>query len=99
MYCLKNKGGDRQTLHEAIREHSVKAAEQVKLFGKENDLLERIKADPAFNLSEEELSSLCDPATFTGMAAQQTAEYLENTVKPILEKNKNLLGEKAEVNV
>ena len=99
MYCVKNKGGDRQALHEAIREHSVKAAEQVKLYGKENDLLDRIKADPVFDLSEEELASLCDPNTFTGMAAQQTEEYLEGTVRPILEANKELLGEKAEVNV
>lgn len=99
MYCVKNKGGDRQALHEAIREHSVKAAEQVKLYGKENDLLDRIKADPVFDLSEEELASLCDPNTFTGMAPQQTEEYLEGTVRPILEANKELLGEKAEVNV
>ena len=99
MYCVKNKGGDRQALHEAIREHSVKAAEQVKLYGKENDLLDRIKADPVFDLSEEELDSLCDPNTFTGMAPQQTEEYLEGTVRPILEANKELLGEKAEVNV
>ena len=99
MYCVKNKGGDRQALHEAIREHSVKAAEQVKLYGKQNDLLDRIKADPTFALSEEELASLCDPNTFTGMAAQQTEEYLEGTVRPILEANKELLGEKAEVNV
>lgn len=99
MYCVKNKGGDRQTLHEAIREHSVKAAEQVKLYGKQNDLLDRIKADPVFDLSEEELASLCDPATFIGMAPQQTEEYLNGTVRPILEENKDLLGEKAEVNV
>ena len=78
MYCVKNKGGDRQTLHEAIRQHSVAAAEQVKLYGRQNDLLDRIKADPTFNLSE---------------------EYLTNVVRPILEDNKSLLGEKAEVNV
>ena len=73
--------------------------EYVKLYGKENDLLDRIKADPVFDLSEEELASLCDPNTFTGMAPQQTEEYLEGTVRPILEANKELLGEKAEVNV
>ena len=99
MYCVKNKGGDRQTLHEAIRQHSVAAAEQVKLYGRQNDLLDRIKADPTFNLSAEELDSLCDPTTFIGMAPQQTEEYLTNVVRPILEDNKSLLGEKAEVNV
>lgn len=99
MYCVKNKGGDRQTLHEAIRQHSVAAAEQVKLYGRQNDLLDRIKADPTFNLSAEELDSLCDPTTFIGMAPQQTEEYLTNVVRPIIEDNKSLLGEKAEVNV
>ena len=61
--------------------------------------LDRIKADPTFNLSAEELDSLCDPTTFIGMAPQQTEEYLTNVVRPILEENKSLLGEKAEVNV
>lgn len=98
MYCVKNKGGDRQTLHEAIRAHSVKAAEQVKLFGKKNDLIDRIKADPIFGLSEEELCSLCDATTFTGMAAQQTEEYLA-LVQPLFEENKELLGEAAVVTV
>ncbi len=99
MYCVKNKGGDRQSLHEAIRSHSVKAAEQVKLYGKENVLLDRIMADPAFGLTAEEMEQLTDPATFTGMAELQTEEYLNNTVKPILEENKEFLGCGAVVNV
>ena len=68
MYCVKNKGGDRQTLHETIRRHSVAAAEQVKLYGKDNDLLERVMQDGSFGLTKEELEALTDPATFTGMA-------------------------------
>lgn len=99
MYCVKNKGGDRQTLHEAIRQHSVKAAEQVKLYGKDNDLLERVKADPVFALTDEELAALTDPATFTGMAEIQTVEYLRGEVLPVLEKNKELLGASAVVTV
>ena len=99
MYCVKNKGGDRQALHEAIRRHSVAAAEQVKLYGRDNDLLERIKADPAFSLTDEEMAQLTDPATFTGMAERQCETFLRGTVKPLLEKNKNELGAKAEINV
>ena len=99
MYCVKNKGGDRQVLHEAIREHSVKAAEQVKLYGKNNDLLDRIKSDPVFGLTDEELKELTSPATFTGMAEQQTEEYLAGTVRPVLEKNKEFLGCGAVVDV
>ncbi len=63
-------------LHEAIRQHSVKAAEQVKLYGKKNDLLERIKADDTFGLSEEEIEMLMQPETFTGMAEHQCEKFL-----------------------
>ena len=99
MYCVKNKGGDRQALHEAIRRHSVAAAEQVKLYGRDNDLLERIKADPAFSLTDEEMSQLTDPATFTGMAERQCETFLRDTVKPVLKKYDSSLGIKAEINV
>lgn len=99
MYCVKHKGGDRQALHEAIRQHSVKAAEQVKLYGKDNDLLERIKADPAFNLSREELEQLTDPATFTGMAEHQCEKFLNEQVRPVLEKYGDSLGVSAEIKV
>lgn len=99
MYCVKYKGGDRQTLHEAIRQHSVKAAEQVKLFGKPNDLLERVMADPAFGLAPEELEKLTDPSTFTGMSSMQTEKYLSDTVYPLLDKYNSVLGVTAEVNV
>ena len=99
MYCVKNKGGDRQALHEAIRRHSVAAAEQVKLYGRDNDLLERIKADPAFSLTDEEMAQLTDPATFTGMAERQCETFLRGTVKPVLKKYDSSLGVKAEINV
>ena len=99
MYCVEHRGGDRQSLHEAIRRHSVAAAEQVKLYGKENDLLARIAADPVFALTAEELEKLADPAGFTGMAERQCRRYLAETVRPLLEENKNLLGAKAEINV
>ena len=99
MYCVRARGGDRQTQHEAIRTHSVAAAQQVKQFGRENDLMERIAADPLFGLSREELDAIADPAAFTGMAERQCRRYLAETVRPLLEENKNLLGAKAEINV
>ena len=99
MYCVKEKGGDRQSLHEAIRRHSVAAAERVKLLGGDNDLLGRIAADPAFGLSAEELSRLADPARFTGMAERQCEGFLNGPVKAALEKYADELGAKAEITV
>lgn len=90
MYCVNEKGGDRQVLHEAIRRHSVAAGQQVKLYGKTNDLLDRIKEDELFDLTEGELASLTDPATFTGMAQAQTENFIENYMKPVLNANKDL---------
>ena len=99
MYCVKEKGGDRQELHEHIRIHSVAAAEQVKLYGKENDLLERIEKDPAFGLTKEELTKIADPAAFTGMAAQQCEDFLKNEILPILEANRDAVGKADEISV
>ena len=99
MYCVKNKGGDRQALHEAIRRHSVKAAEQVKLYGGENDLLSRVMADGAFGLTGGELAQLTDPKTFTGMAETQTGTYLDEVVKPLLEKYGDEVGCDTEIRV
>lgn len=99
MYCVKHKNGDRQTLHEAIRQHSVAAAEQVKLYGRENDLLERIMGDERFGLSPEELNSLLDPTAFTGMAEHQCERFLNEHVRPILEQNSGCLGAGGQVNV
>ena len=99
MYCVKEKGGDRQALHEAIRQHSVAAAKQVKLSGAKNDLLDRILADPVFGLNAEELAPLVDPAKFTGMAVSQTDTFLRTQAAPVLEKYRDLLGCEASVSV
>lgn len=99
MYCVKEKGKDRQELHEAIRQHSVNAGQQVKLCGCDNDLLIRIKNDSRFGLTDQELEMLTDPSSFTGMATRQTEKFISSYVDPVIEKNKDLLGYKAVVNV
>ena len=99
MYCVKNKGGDRQKLHEVIRKHSVKAAEQVKVYGKDNDLIERIKADETFGLTESEVESLLEPSKFTGMAEYQCEKFVMETVKPLLESNQQRVNVAAQINV
>ena len=92
-------GGDRQELHERIRELSMEAGKNVKVEGKENNLLELIAADPAFNLSLEKLQKTMDPKKYVGRAPQQVAEFLAEVIQPILDENKELLGVKAEINV
>lgn len=99
MYCVKNKGGDRQELHERIRVHSVAAAQQVKLYGERNDLIERIAADPAFELSRAELDGLCDPKGFTGMASHQTEQFIKEYLDPAIGAHESELGVEASVNV
>lgn len=74
------KGGNRQELHERIRKHSMEASEQIKKFGKPNDLVDRIANDPAFGMSKEEILKILDPSKLTGRAAAQTKAYLEDTV-------------------
>lgn len=99
MHCVK-KGGDRQALHEAIRRHSVAAGLAVKQEGAENDLLERIAADPIFGLTREKIQDIISEGRFTGMAEEQTEEYLK-TVRAVLETNRELLAAEgaAEVNI
>ena len=92
-------GGDRQELHERIRELSMEAGKNVKEKGLDNNLLELIAADPAFNLTIEELKETMDPAKYTGRAAVQGEAYLKNVINPLLEENKDVLGMKAEINV
>lgn len=92
-------GGDRQELHERIRELSMEAGRNVKEEGKENNLLELIAADPAFNMTLEELQKTMDPAKYTGRAAIQVENFLKNVVNPVLEVNRELLGMTAEINV
>ena len=92
-------GGDRQELHERIRELSMEAGRNVKVEGKDNNLLELIAADPAFNMSLEDLQKTMDPAKYTGGAAVQVDNFLNKVVNPVLEANKELLGMTAEINV
>ena len=93
------KGGDRQELHEKIRQLSMQAGAHVKQEGKENNLLELIAADPAFQLSLEELQASMEPSKYVGRAPRQVTKFLEDVIQPILDENKELLGVKAEINV
>ena len=93
------KGGNRQELHERIRELSMEAGRNVKVEGKENNLLELIAADSAFKLSIEELQETMDPAKYVGRSKEQVETYLSNHIHPILEANKELLGLSVEINV
>ena len=92
-------GGDRQELHERIRELSMEAGRTVKVEGKDNNLLELIAADPAFNLTLEELQKTMEPSRYVGRAKAQTETFLAKTVQPVLDAHKELLGMTAEINV
>ena len=92
-------GGDRQELHERIRELSMEAGRNVKGEGRDNNLLELIAADPAFNLSLDELKKTMDPAKYVGRAKEQTDAFLAKVVRPILDSHKEMLGVRAEINV
>ena len=92
-------GGDRQELHERIRELSMEAGRRVKEEGKDNNLLELIAADPAFRLSLEDLQKSMDPAKYIGCAPHQVERFLKEVIRPILEANRDILGRKAEINV
>lgn len=92
-------GGDRQDLHEKIRVYSMQAGEQVKVYGKENDLLTRILNDPSFCLNEQKLKESLDPKKYVGIAPIQTAEYVEFVRKSIIAPNKDVLGVTSELSV
>ncbi len=98
MECVK-AGGDRQVLHERIRVLSMEAGKHVKQEGKENDLLDLIKGDPLFAAVHGRLDSILDAKNFIGRAPEQTVEFIEAEITPILEKHKRLLGEKGDVHV
>ena len=98
MYCTR-KGGDRQELHEAVREISVEVTKRIKLEGCDNDLLERILNDKRFDLTEHELNKIMDINNFVGLAPQQAEEFIENNIKPGLKKNSDFLGAEAQINV
>ena len=99
MYCVTHKGGDRQELHEHIRQHSVAAGINIKQNGAENDLYDRILADPIFGLSKEELEFIVSEGRITGLAQKQTEDFLADYVQPVLAKYGAELGAEATVNV
>ena len=98
MDAVKN-GGDRQELHERIRELSMEAAAVVKQEGGKNDLIERIAKEPMFGMSLEDLQKVLDPKNFVGRAPQQVEEYITEQVMPVLDKNKDSLIDDAELTV
>ena len=92
-------GGDRQELHERIRVHSMAAAKVVKEEGKPNDLLDRIAADPLFNITKEALQKVLKPENYIGRADVQTEEFLDGVIKPILSANADIIGMEAKINI
>jgi len=90
-------GGDRQELHERIRRHSQAAAEQVKLHGRPNDLLDRLAGDPAF--ADLDVKKVLEPKAYVGRAPQQVAAFVKEFVTPIRRKYRRALGRKCELNV
>lgn len=99
MDAVKKRGADRQQLHEKIREHSMAASRVVKVEGGENDLLERIAADEAFGVTLEELEKILKPENYTGRAKEQTEDFLNECIKPVLEKYAYVESDKPEINV
>ncbi|MDR2771157.1 MAG: adenylosuccinate lyase [Clostridiales Family XIII bacterium] len=93
------RGGDRQDLHERIRRHAMEAGAAVKDEGLPNDLLRRIAGDPAFGLSEDEIERLLSPADYTGRSAEQTEEFIRESIAPILEANREVISEAVELKV
>ena len=91
------KGGNRQELHERIREYSMIAAEQIKIYGKDSNLCELIVNDPMFMITKDELDAILKPENFIGRSPQQVEEFLAECIKPVLEANKDILGESFEM--
>ena len=92
-------GGDRQELHELIRQHSMAAGKVVKEEGKPNDLIDRIANDPKFGMTKEDILKIMEPKNFVGRSIQQTEEFFAEYIDPILEKEKDALGLHAQINV
>ena len=99
MMSAVKKGGDRQELHEKLRTHSIAAAKVVKEEGKENDLIDRICADKSFKLTRAEIDGILKPINFVGRSVEQVEEYISTCIQPVLEENKSILGESAELSV
>ncbi|MCL2864997.1 MAG: adenylosuccinate lyase [Lachnospiraceae bacterium] len=92
-------GGDRQVLHERIRTLSMEAGRNVKVEGLDNNLLELIAKEDAFHLTIEELKQSLKPESYIGAAKTQVEHYLRDVIQPILDKNKDVLGMKAKIDV
>ncbi len=92
-------GGDRQELHEHVRQHSMAAARRVKEEGLENDLVDRIAGDPIFGMTKEDILRILEPANFVGRSGKQVEEFVSETVQPILDKYADDLGVQVEINV
>lgn len=99
MMSAVKKGGDRQELHEKLRTHSIAAAKVVKEEGRENDLIDRICADESFKLTRAEIDGILKPINFVGRSVEQVEEYISTCIQPVLEENKSILGESAELSV
>lgn len=93
------KGGDRQELHERIRELSMEAGKRVKEEGLDNNLMDLIAQEPMFMTTPEELAKTMDPSRYVGCAPAQVENFLKDVIAPVMEENKELLGVKAEINV
>ena len=93
------KGGDRQELHERIRELSMEAGKRVKEEGLDNNLIDLIAQEPMFMTTPEELAKTMDPSRYVGCAPAQVENFLKDVIAPVMEENKELLGVKAEINV
>lgn len=91
------KGGNRQQLHDRIMDYSMAAGEQVKVYGKDNNLCELILGDDLFMVTKEELDAVLRPESYTGRSSQQTEEFLREFIRPVLDENKDVLGEKFEM--
>jgi adenylosuccinate lyase len=93
------EGGNRQELHEKIRQLSMEAGKTVKEEGRDNNLVDLIAADPAFGLTKEQIEATLKPELYVGRAPRQVEVFLRDVVRPVLEKNQAELGVKAEINV
>ncbi len=98
MECVKN-GGNRQDLHEGIRVLSMKAAENVKMYGRDNNLIELIKAEPMFASVKDRIDDMLNPVNFIGRAPSQVDDFIKNEIDPILEKNSDKLGKTGDIKV
>ena len=99
MMSAVKKGGDRQELHEKLRQHSIAAAAQVKEEGKPNDLIDRVVNDASFGLTHADIDGVLVPEHFTGRSAQQVEEFLNEVIRPVLAAHPEAAGQHAELNV